>query len=482
MTLGTGLELPRNAVPLESRALRRLARRREIAFVSDSDTKLNETNYDVYTIEIGAKTAENRTADNEAARRAAALQPGRSLARVRGQQRSRASTPTSGARCSLDRASGAVRTVAEAWDRSADGLVWGPDGKRLFGADRRRRDRRASTSSRSTVRRARSRASRASRSGRVEDDGTLVGLRQSFLEPPTLVQIDPESGDATKLSKVNDALLAGTDLGTYESVTYAGASGDPIQMWVNYPPGFDKSKKYPLFLLIHGGPHNGDHERHGSSAGTRRCSAAGATSPAGRTSTARAASATRSPTRSTRSRTSSVRGRDQGRGLVRAAAVDRSREDGRGRRELRRLPDLDHPRAASTRSKRSSRTPRVYNWYTQPAADYGVEVRRFGGCGCPIRRRCSAPAPRTSAPANFNTPTLVVHGELDFRVPFNHGLELYQTLVQRGVPTRLLYFPDENHWVLKPQNSLLWYSRSAEVDRRWALGIKPAASQPANGR
>ena len=47
--------------------------------------------------------------------------------------------------------------------------------------------------------------------------------------------------------------------------------------------------------------------------------------------------------------------------------------------------------------------------------------------------------------ANFNTPTLVVHGSRDFRVPINHGLEVYQTLVQRGVPTRFLYYPDENH-------------------------------------
>ena len=84
----------------------------------------------------------------------------------------------------------------------------------------------------------------------------LVGLRQTFLEPPTVVRIDPKSKQATKLSAVNDALLAGTALGTYESVTYAGANGEPIQMWVIYPPGFDKTKKYPVFLLIHGGPHN----------------------------------------------------------------------------------------------------------------------------------------------------------------------------------------------------------------------------------
>ena len=59
--------------------------------------------------------------------------------------------------------------------------------------------------------------------------------------------------------------------------------------------------------------------------------------------------------------------------------------------------------------------------------------------------------------ANFNTPTLVVHGQKDLRVPVNHGIELYQALLQKGVPARFLYFSDENHWVLKPGNSLVWY-------------------------
>ena len=92
------------------------------------------------------------------------------------------------------------------------------------------------------------------------------------------------------------------------------------------------------------------------------------------------------------------------------------------------------------------------------------------------------PARRTSAPRTSRRRRSCVHGARDFRVPINHGLELYQTLVQRGVPTRFLYYPDENHWVLKPQNSLLWYAEVRKWLDEWVLGIKPAASQPANGR
>ena len=58
---------------------------------------------------------------------------------------------------------------------------------------------------------------------------------------------------------------------------------------------------------------------------------------------------------------------------------------------------------------------------------------------------------------NFNTPTLVVHGELDFRVPIGEGIQLFTTLQRRGVPSRLLYFPDEGHWVLKALNGRVWH-------------------------
>ena len=58
---------------------------------------------------------------------------------------------------------------------------------------------------------------------------------------------------------------------------------------------------------------------------------------------------------------------------------------------------------------------------------------------------------------NFKTPTLVTHGELDFRVPINQGLELFTALQRRNIPSKMVYFPDEGHWVLKPQNSKLWY-------------------------
>jgi dipeptidyl aminopeptidase/acylaminoacyl peptidase len=67
----------------------------------------------------------------------------------------------------------------------------------------------------------------------------------------------------------------------------------------------------------------------------------------------------------------------------------------------------------------------------------------------------------------WKTPTLVIHGELDYRVPYAQGLAVYTALQRRGVPSELLYFPDENHWVLKPANSVQWYDTTIDWMNRW---------------
>jgi dipeptidyl aminopeptidase/acylaminoacyl peptidase len=85
-------------------------------------------------------------------------------------------------------------------------------------------------------------------------------------------------------------------------------------------------------------------------------------------------------------------------------------------------------------------------------------------------------SPSTYAKA-FHTPTLVVHGELDFRVPYDQGLQLFTALQLQKTPSKLLVFPDEGHWVSKPQNTVLWYNTFLDWVKEWVN--KPSApSQP----
>lgn len=98
----------------------------------------------------------------------------------------------------------------------------------------------------------------------------------------------------------------------------------------------------------------------------------------------------------------------------------------------------------------------VYNMYSQMSADFAVHADRFGGFweNPEIYKKIS---PHYYAD-NFNTPALVSHGQLDYRVPVGQGFEIFRTLRSRGIESRMIYFPDENHWILKPNNSIYWYN------------------------
>ena len=195
--------------------------------------------------------------------------------------------------------------VGDDWDRSADGLRLGAGLEALYGAiddagtrrvyrfEMRARRRRAPITGGFELRRPRGRD--------AGGDAASVAIRQSFVASRRRwCASTSQRRRPTQLSTLQRrAARRRSALGKVESVTYKGARRRRIQMWVIYPPGFDPSKKYPVFMLLHGGPHNGIRTPC-SGAGTRRCSRAGATSSPGTTSTARAASARSSRTPSTR--------------------------------------------------------------------------------------------------------------------------------------------------------------------------------------
>ena len=77
---------------------------------------------------------------------------------------------------------------------------------------------------------------------------------------------------------------------------------------------------------------------------------------------------------------------------------------------------------------------------------------------------------------NAKTPTLVVHGQRDYRLDVSEGMQLFTALQRLGVPSKMLYFPDEGHWVLKPQNSQLWYQTVDDWCDRWTASGRYAGS------
>ena len=358
---------------------------KELAFVADADPAVNVTNIDVYTVAIGGKDAVNRTPANAAADGIPLYSPdGRWLAFA--QQRIKGFYGDLRRLMLLDRRSGA--------HARSGGRRLGPLGRRPgLGAgleaplrhDRRRAARCACTRFRSTASRASITGDETSASLAIATRaGALVGLRQTFLEPPTAGAHRPEveAGDASSARSTTRCSPAPRSA-RYESVTYAGANGEPIQMWVNYPPGFDKSKKYPLFLLIHGGPHNAITNAMQFRWNAQVFGSWGYVTAwpnfHGSSGFGNAFTDSINPQQDD----AALPGRDRGGRVVRGAAVDRRRPHGRRRRQLRRLPRpsiiLGRPHPFKALVAHAA----VYNWYTQVGADYAYEKPRFGGFWTP---------------------------------------------------------------------------------------------------
>ena len=426
----------------------------EVAFVANVDRTGIATNIDVILLPTcGCKPARNITEANLADDFAPRYSPdGRRLAWT--QQRIPRYYGDRARLMLYDLKAGTTTSLTENWDRTADGLVWERDSRSLLGAiddaGTRRIYRFRSGAAPVPV----THASSFSALALAANGKSLVAIRQSFVEPPTLVSLSPRTGVATKLGNFNDAALSQLDFGRYESVTYKGANDADIQMWVFYPPGFDATKKYPALMLLHGGPHNAVtdavqwrwnaevfagwgyvvtwHNFHGSSGFGEKFTDS------------------INPDRITLPYEDTIRAADW---LMSKPFIDKERMVAAGASYggflATTLLGRPHPFKALVAHAA------VYNSFTQIASDYGAETERFFDYwDKPEEFAKYSPA---TAAGNFNTPTLVIHNQLDQRVPLSHGVELFNTLQKRGVPSKLVYFPDENHWVLKPQNSLFWY-------------------------
>ena len=468
ITLGTGFELSREETNKRSYDISPDGM--EIAFEADIDPTGVDQNLDILVVPVTGGKARNLTLDNVADDGTPTYSPdGRWLLYTR--QTIKRFYGDSRQAWLVDRKTDARRRLAADWDRSIGELAWAPDSKNLYAAiDDAATERVYRIDIPSGRQAAVTTSSSFSGLAIAGKPATLVGLRQSLSEPPTLVRITPRDGTVTKLSDINDALLASTTFGKVESITYPGAGGADIQMWVVYPPGFDPAKKYPLYLLLHGGPHNGVadawtfrwnaqvfaawgyvvawHNFHGSSG------------------FGQAFTDSINPDRITKPYQDTIKAAEW---FMSQPWIDGERMVAGGGSYggflAATLLGRPHPFKALIAHAA------VYNEFAQYGADYGAGKRRFFEFW-ERPEEFARYSPHTSA-GNFATPTLVLHGQLDRRVPLNNGVELFQTLQNRGVDSRLVYFPDENHWVLKRQNSLHWYGEVKD----WLARYAPAGAR-----
>ena len=354
----------------------------------------------------------------------------------------------------FDRANGERRTLAEDWDRSPTGWEFTPDGESLvFAAED---DARSSLFVMPTGGGApQVLAAGGWVHGPRPGAGGRVWCRSESLTHPAEVAV-VDGGRLALVGHHNDDLLAELDLGATEDVRFPGAGGDEIQMWVTYPPGFDPGRPWPLVHDIHGGPHgvSGDqwHWRwntqvfaaagyvvaavnfHGSSSWTNEF-ARGIQGAWGDRPTADVLAATDHLV---------------ARGFIDPERMAIAGGSYGGYLVAWLIGQTDRFKAAICHAG-------VTNLLGQYATDvtHG-RLAAFGGEPWDDMAAVRRWSP-TEATAAAVTPTLVLHGEQDYRVVVTQGLELYGVLKAKGVEARLVYYPDEGHWILKPQNSLHWY-------------------------
>jgi dipeptidyl aminopeptidase/acylaminoacyl peptidase len=375
-----------------------------------------------------------------------------------------------------DLSSGQNHPLTEALDYSFEEAVFGPDGRTLWlvaedrgvvplfrlGADGRNLTALFREGTCSSVR------VRA---------GSVVFLNDNTSRPSELFSLDPVNGGVRQLTHFNDEMIAQLDLGKVESYWFTGANNEQIQGWLVYPPHYDAKKTYPLVELLHGGPHTMNRDSWSYRWNTHVFA-----SPGYMVTWVNRHGSTGFGEKFSRSILNQW-------GEMPAEDILKSVDF-----LLQRFPNLDPKRLAAAGGSYGGylaawllgHTNRfqclidhagVNDSYSQYATDvpHGFpEV--MGGKAWENVEGLQRENPMAYA-RNFKTPTLIIHNELDYRVPYGNGLELYGVLQALGVPSRLLVFPNENHWVLTPQNAIYWHWEMQSWLARY-IGGKPAIEKP----
>ena len=430
----------------------------EVAFATDLAADPGfDPNTDVVTLRLDSRQWQNITSDNRAVDASPRYSPdGKWIAY------GRQSIPRFEAdrtRVALyERATGGKRVLTEGWDRSAGSADWSPDSQWLYftAEDRARvvifRMPATGGEPKPLVEGGANTGLTLSADGR-----TLAFVHTTMGDPPAAFAAAADGSAVRKIESFNDNLAALWKLGEVKEVHFKGWNDEPVHMWVVFPPDFDPAKKWPLLQVVHGGPHGAwldqFHFRWNMHLLASRGHVVAAVNFHGSTGWGGAFTDSITGQFGAKELADTEAATDY---LVAAGYIDPERLAAAGGSFGGFM--VAYMNGNSQRYKAYVCHAGVYDYPFQQTASDSVRSRdrALGGWfwETPGIEKQSARA----YTANMKTPTLVIHGELDYRVPIAHAFAYYAALRMKGVPTRLLYFPDENHWVLKPQNSRLWHS------------------------
>jgi dipeptidyl aminopeptidase/acylaminoacyl peptidase len=449
----------------------------ELCYTSNHDKgEAISTNNDLWIVPVSGGTAKNITADNPASDSTPLYSPDGKYIAYRAQQRP--GYESDRFRLMLyDRKTGAKKDLTEDFDRWVGTFTWDPDSSRIYLVAEDERDSPIRVIQISPYEDVRSAAQRKQpfmmAAGFNDDiavtpDRTLLFTRMSLQHPNEIYEIAGRDWRQARLTHVNDAVLSQVSMSPLEPFWFTGAHNDKVEGFLVKPPNFDPSKKYPVKFLIHGGPQGawGDDwsyrwnpelfaangyvvvmiNFHGSTGYGQKFIDA-------------------------------INGdwggapfEDLMKGLDYAEQhypfIDKDRECALGASYGGYMTNwvLGH----TNRFKCIVTHDGMFNsesaWGT--TEELWFNEWEFKGTPYTNRETYRKWSPHLAA-TNFKTPTLVVHGQRDYRLDVSEGFQLFTTLQRLNIPSKMLYFPDEGHWVLKPQNSRLWYQTVNDWVDQW---------------
>jgi dipeptidyl aminopeptidase/acylaminoacyl peptidase len=362
-----------------------------------------------------------------------------------------------------DRAKGEALNLTEKVDLSIESYLWSPDSKALYFVAEEKGEMPVFSIA----------AAPGSTPQPVIPDGfnaeivvspdgrSLVFTRTSLTMPAEIFRADADGRNVKQITHSNDALIAQLDLPPVEPFWFAGASKTQVEGLLVKPPNFDASKKYPTLLLIHGGPQQAWTDAWGYRWNQQLMASPGyvvvMVNPRGSPGYGEKFEAEVSRDWGGKVYEDIMKGLDAA--IAKYPFIDGTRLAAAGGSFGGYMVEW-----IATHSDRfKCLISHAGSW--DQVSMYGATEElwfmewEFGGPPWEkpdLYKKFSAHE-YASALGKYNTPTLVIGGELDFRIPYTQELEFFTALQRQSVPSKLVLFPDEGHWIAKPQNSQLWY-------------------------
>ncbi len=369
----------------------------------------------------------------------------------------------------LDRFSSHITNLTEGLDRWVGSFTWYPDSTRLFFTveDRGRTELQTVPATGGGSRLIIPGEATLDDVQFTSDGRTMIYSRESGSSPSEIYRVSSSGGSPVALTHLNDALLSQVQLTPLEEISVEAADRTRVSAFVVKPPGFDENQKYPVVFLIHGGPQGAWGESWTYRWNAQVFAGAGylVVMPNPRGSTGYG-----------QKFIDDINGDWGGKAyddimaVVDSVAlskyVDATRMAAAGGSYGGYMVDwmLGH----TTQFKALVSHDGVFDLRSMALSteELWFPMWEFKGMPWDNPDMYAKWSPSYFV-KDFKTPTLVIHGEQDYRVPLDQGLQLFTALQLQKVPSKLLEFPDEGHWVLKPADSALWYHTVLDWIGQW---------------